>query len=83
MFGVLVLKVRVPLAALLLSEVLKVLGAFLGVAQLELVARPHTRAAPVGRTVTGRETHGWFCHYFMNQMSIKSFEEQLVSQSCQ
>lgn len=57
-FGVLVLKVRVPLPALLLSEILKVLGTVLGVAQLELVARPHTCAAPIGRTVTGRETQG-------------------------
>lgn len=57
-FGVLVLKVRVPLPALLLSEILKVLGTVLGVAQLELVARPHACAASVGRTATGRETHG-------------------------
>lgn len=82
-FGVLVLKVRVPLPALLLSEILQVLGAVLGVAQLELVARPHARTASVGRTATGRETHGWFCHCFINQVSIKSSEEQFVSQSCQ
>lgn len=51
---VLVLKVRIPLPALLLSEILKVLGAILSVAELELIARPYARAASVGwmRVVT-------------------------------
>lgn len=57
-FRVLVLKVRIPLPALLLSEIFKVLRTVLSVAQLELVARPHARAASVGRTAAGRKTHG-------------------------
>ena len=57
-FRVLVLKVRIPLPALLLSEIFKVLRTVLSVAQLELVAWPHARAASVGGTAAGRETHG-------------------------
>jgi len=49
-FCVLVLEVRIPLPTLLLSEIFQVLRAVLSVAQLELVARPHARAASVGRT---------------------------------
>lgn len=52
---VLVLKVRIPLPALLLSEILKVLGAILRVAELELIARPYTRAASVGWTAEDRK----------------------------
>lgn len=57
-FRVLVLKVWIPLPALLLSEVFKVLRAVLSVAQLELVAWPHTRAASIGRTAVG-ERSSW------------------------
>lgn len=52
---VLVLKVRIPLPALLLSEILKVLGAILSVAELELIARPYARAASVGWTEEDRK----------------------------
>lgn len=62
MFRVLVLEVRIPLPALLLSEIFKVLRTVLSVAQLELVARPHARAASVGGTAGRRETRGQFCH---------------------
>lgn len=47
--GVLVLKERIPLLALVLSEVFKQFEAFLRVTQLELVTRAIAGAATIGR----------------------------------
>lgn len=49
--GITVLKVQVPLAALLLPEVSQGVGAVLGVAELEVVGQARAGAAPVGWAV--------------------------------
>lgn len=65
---VLILKVRIPLPALLLSEVFKVLRAILSVAELELVAWPYARTASVGRTA--EEGKQWLVWPLMPEQSI-------------
>lgn len=49
--GIAVLKVQVPLAALLLPEVSQGIGAVLGVAELEVIGQAGAGAAPVGWAV--------------------------------
>lgn len=65
---VLILKVRIPLPALLLSEVFKVLRAILSVAELELIAWPHARTASVGWTA--EEGKQWLVLPLMPERSI-------------
>lgn len=52
-------RARVPSVALLLSRVTVDVLAFVGVAHLELISRPHTGAASVGwsERVAGQRTH--------------------------
>lgn len=66
--GVLVLKVRIPLPALLLSEILKVLGAILSVAELELIARPYTCAASIGWTAEDRKQ--WLVWSLTHELNV-------------
>lgn len=60
--GISVLKVQVPLAALLLTEVSQAVRAVLSVAELEIVAQTRAGTAPVGRAGRESKGHAAWCH---------------------